>query len=287
MIVLGDEINAAARLFYDRGIDTPLLDAQLLAAHALGCSRIGVIAHPERPLTEGEAEDYHLLTEKRAGRCPLAYLLGRKEFRGIEIEVAPGVLVPRPETEVLVEQCVRRLDRQGARHDGPTIADLGTGSGAIAVALGKELPSARVYATEISPIALKVARANVQKQNLSTRVVVLEGDFLDPLLGLSVLFDAIVSNPPYIPTGDIDSLQPEVSRFEPREALDGGSDGLDSYRVLLPRALELLTGAGFTAVEIGAGQASAVCEIARRSGYARVEVVPDLAGIQRVVIAYR
>lgn len=287
MKTLGEEVTSAARLLSDAGVETPLLDAQLLAAHVLDSSRLDIIAHPERLLTEREAEDYRLLTEKRASRYPLAYLLGRREFHGIDIEVAAGVLVPRPETEVLVEQCVGRLDRQDTRGDGLTVADIGAGSGAIAVALGKELPSARVYATEVSPIALKVARANVQKQNLSTRVTVFEGDLLDPLLGLGVVFDAIVSNPPYIPSGDIESLQPEVSRFEPREALDGGPDGLVVYRRLMPEALRMLRSGGFIAVEIGGGQADAVREIATRGGYARVEVVPDLAGIQRVVIAYR
>lgn len=260
-----------------------MLDAQLLMARVLRCSRLDVIAHPERELAEARASDYSALVEKRAERYPLAYILGVKEFYGIELDVAPGVLVPRPETEVLVEECLKRL-RDIAE---PRIADVGAGSGAIAVALALNLPSASVYATEISSAALEVARANVRKHDVAGRVSVLEGDLLEPLVGAGVRFDAIVSNPPYIPSGEIDALQPEVSRFEPREALDGGADGLDAYRRLLPEAAPLLAETGFVAVEVGAGEAPAVRGLALDCGYRDVSVIPDLAGIERVVVARR
>lgn len=282
-----DLIRAAAVRLAQAGIDTPLLDAQLLMARVLGCSRLDVIAHPERLLTDSEQAEYSALVDKRASRYPLAYILGRKEFYGIEIEVRPGVLVPRSETEILVEECLKRL-KAGAE-DGRRliIADIGVGSGAIAVAIAINLPSAEVYATETSPTALEVARLNVEKHKLSRRVRLFEGDLCKPLWHMGTVFDAIISNPPYIPTGEIEKLQPEVKLYEPREALDGGADGLDVFRKLILDARELLKERAFLAVEVGMGQAEAVTKIAQSAGYRRCEVVPDLAGIERVVIAYR
>jgi release factor glutamine methyltransferase len=220
------------------------------------------------------------MLERRARREPLAYITGRTEFFGIAIDITPGVLVPRPETEILVEQTLARLKRRA-----PIIADIGVGTGAIAIALATNLPDATIYATDLSRIALKVARANVKKHHLSRRVMVLKGDLLEPMADQHIRSDAIVSNPPYIPSGDIPSLQPEVSRHEPTQALDGGPDGLRAYRRLLPEARALLSESGFVAVEVGAGQASAVREIAEAAGYSRIEIVRDLAGIERVVIA--
>lgn len=281
--MVGDEVRKAARRLADAGVDSPLLDAQLLMAMVLSSSRLGVIAHPERELSEEQLEEFRPLLDRRSSRHPLAYILGHREFYGIEFDVAPGVLVPRPETEVLVEECLKRL----SGIPEPAIADIGAGSGAIAVALALNLPNARIYTTEISQSALKVARANVEKHDLSDRVTVLEGDLLEPLKPLGVLFDAIVSNPPYIPSGEIDSLQPEVSQFEPREALDGGPDGLDAYRRLLPDAIPLLNESGFAAVEVGAGEAGLVRDLTLGAGCRRAEIIPDLAGIERVVIGYR
>jgi len=293
-------LHSATQCLIDAGIDTPLLDSQLLMSRVLCCSRLDIITHPERILSDSEISDYLSLVEKRASRYPLAYILGRKEFYGIEIEVSPVVLIPRPETEILVEQTIKLIVAglrpsqtdvspvvAGLRPSHLVIADIGLGSGAIAIALAANIQHAKIYGTEISDAAMEVARANIEKQNLSDRVTILSGDLLDPLAGLELEFDAIVSNPPYIPTGEIDSLQPEVSLFEPREALDGGHDGLDIYRKLVPSAMSLLKVGGFIAVEVGAGQAPSVGDIARQSGYRDVAVVPDLAGIERVVIAYR
>ncbi|MGB9619412.1 MAG: peptide chain release factor N(5)-glutamine methyltransferase, partial [Armatimonadota bacterium] len=209
--------RAAARLAR-AGVDSPVLDAQLLLARVLGCSRLDLIAHPEQALTAPEIERFETLLSRRLAREPLAYILGRKEFYGLEFEVAPGVLVPRPETEVLVQECARRL-----RTPFPTVLDVGTGSGVIAIALAIANPSALLYATDISPAALEVARANAAKHGVSERVNVLRCDLVESLAGM--VFDAIVSNPPYVPAGQIDSLQPEIRLHEPVEALDGGPDG--------------------------------------------------------------
>lgn len=277
-----DELKLAFERLKDAGVDTPLLDAQVMMARALGRSRLDVIAHPEYVLDDAQRSEFLSMLERRAARCPLAYIVGTREFFGLEIGVGPGVLVPRPETELLVEECLRRVGGES-----PVIADVGTGSGAIAVALATGLPAARVYATEISPPALEVARANVEKHSLAERVSVLEGDMLAPLAGLGIRFDAIVSNPPYIPSDEIPRLQPEVAVYEPVEALDGGRDGLDAYRRLFPEAVELLREGGFVAVEVGAGQAGGVRRIAESVGCARVETARDLAGIERVIAAYR
>jgi release factor glutamine methyltransferase len=256
-------------------------------ARVLECSRLDIIAHPERFLTEAEQAEYSALVEKRASRYPLAYILGRKEFYGVELEVRPGVLVPRPETEILVEECLKRLKADDGNSKHHIVADIGVGSGAIAVAMAINLHYAEVYATETSPTALEVARLNIEKHKLSRKVRLLEGDLCKPLRHMGAVFDAIISNPPYIPTGEIENLQPEVKLYEPREALDGGADGLDVYRKLIPDARELLKEGAFLAVEIGIGQAEAVIMMSKSAGYRRWEVVPDLAGIERVVIAYR
>jgi len=279
-VISRELLQNAARRLAEAGVETPLLDAQLLLAHVLHCSRLDLIAHPERSLTEAELREFNVVLGRRSAREPLAYILGHKEFYGLEIDVAPGVLIPRPETELLVEECTRRLTRSS-----PVIADIGTGSGAVAVALAASIPSAAVYATELSPAALEVARRNVEKHDLSGRVTLVRGDLVEPLAGMS--FDAIVSNPPYIPTGEIESLQPEIRLHEPIEALDGGPDGLGVYRRLIPAAKPLLLEGGFLAVEVGSGQAGAVGGIAQGAGYGEIVIARDLAGIERVVVACR
>ena len=269
---VSDELHTAICRLREAGVETPQLDAQLLMAKALDCSRLEIVAHPERLLDNTELESFHAMLDRRVSRYPLAYILGTKEFFGLEFNVTPSVLIPRPETEIMVEECLKRVG------DGALIADIGTGSGAIAVALAVNLPKAKIWATDSSEEALKVARTNAEKHAVADRVSIVRGDLLEPLAVGE--FDAIVSNPPYIPTGDIDTLQPEV-RYEPREALDGGPDGLDVYRKLLPRAIRITR---LVAVEIGAGQADPVTQIARDAGWREVELVRDLAGIERVVI---
>ena len=279
---VADQLEAGFRRLTEAGVRTPLLDAQLLMAHALKCSRLDVIAHPERDLSESEIAEFSLLLDRRAGRCPVAYMLGVKEFYGLEFDVSPGVLIPRPETEALVDVCLSRIGREPV-----LIAEVGVGSGAIAVTLAANLVSARIYATEISTAALEVARQNVEKHQLAERVSLFEGSFLEPLADLGLRFDAVVCNPPYIPSGEIAALEPGVRDYEPAEALDGGQDGLDAYRLLFPAASGLLRDGGFVAVEVGVGQAEAVQEMADGAGYGGIESVCDLAGIPRVVIGYK
>lgn len=266
-------ISAIARL-RDAGVETPQLDSQLLMAYALGCSRLDVVAHPERVLTDPQLTLLRDMLQRRATRYPLAYILGEKEFFGLLLEVTPAVLIPRPETEILVEQVLARVG------DDARIADIGTGSGAIAVAMAVNLRAARIWATDTSEDALKVARANAEKHAVSERVSMISGDLLEPLVLKGLQFDAVVSNPPYIPSAVIESLEPEVRR-EPVGALDGGADGLDAYRGLFPQAIACTK---LVAVEFGIGQGDSVADIAKAAGFSDVEIVRDLAGIERVAI---
>jgi release factor glutamine methyltransferase len=209
----------------------------------------------------------------------MAYLTGIREFWSFELDVTPAVLIPRQETEILVESVIKHFQGKAA-----AIADIGAGSGAICIALAKELPEAGVYATEVSREAMEVAQRNVDKHQLGDRVSLLYGDLLRPLeeAGLRGRLNTVVSNPPYIPSGEIDNLQPEV-RFEPRGALDGGPDGLDVIRRLLSESPEYLVPGGMFFTEIGFDQGEAVKELAVQAGFVDVIVVKDLAGLDRVV----
>lgn len=272
---VGEELRSAIALLREAGVETPQLDAQLLLAHAIHASRLDILAHPERALSEDELAALAEMLQKRATRYPLAYIVGERDFFGLPINVTPAVLIPRPETESLVEQMLSRLQANA------TVVDVGTGTGAIAIALAVHLPEARIWAIDTSEEALKVARVNAEKHAVSDRVITLSGDLLEPVIGEGRRFDAVVSNPPYIPSAVIQSLEPEV-RCEPIGALDGGVDGLDAYRRIFPQAA-LCT--NMVAVEFGIGQADSVADIARAAGFGEVEIVRDLAGIQRVAIA--
>jgi release factor glutamine methyltransferase len=272
---------------------TARLDAELLLAHVLGWPRARLLAEGRMQLEQLHDAAFRDLVARRAALEPVAYLVGHKEFYGLDFAVAPGVLVPRPETELLVEIALglaRQKTKDQRRNDlekadlvfGPSsvvIADVGTGSGAIAVALAVHLPEAQIIAIDISPAALELARRNVERHSLAARVRLLQGDLLD-LLDQPV--DLIVSNPPYTILSEIDE---GVRRHEPRQALDGGADGLELYRRLLAAAPAKLRRGGAMLLEIGATQAAAVAELARRAfPGASVGVHQDLAGLDRVVV---
>jgi release factor glutamine methyltransferase len=260
-----DALDSAVIALGAAGCDSPRLDAELLLAHVLGVDRAALITDPERGLEPDEARAFMDLAARRREREPVAYLLGSKGFRTIDLAVDARVLVPRPETEHVVEAALELP--AGAR-----VADVGTGSGAIALALKTERPDLAVVATELSPGALAVARANAARLGLD--VELLEGDLLDPVAGP---LDAVVSNPPYVAAGDV---LPRDVGHEPREALFGGEDGLDVIRRLVVAA----RGVPFLAIEVGAGQAHAVAELVRAEGWVDVSAVRDLAGIERVVV---
>jgi release factor glutamine methyltransferase len=263
-----DALDSSLIALTAAGCDTPRLDAEVLLAAAIGVDRAALIADPGRGLEPAEARAFQDFARRRVQREPVAYILGRKGFRRLELAVDPRVLIPRPETEHVVEAAL-------GLPVGARVVDVGTGSGAIALALADERPDLSVVGTEVSPGALAVARANAAQLGLS--VELLEGDLLEPVSGP---VDAVVSNPPYVRAGE--RLAPELG-YEPVEALYGGEDGLDVYRRLIAAAER----AAFIALEIGAGQAADVTSLAREAGFHTIEVIPDLAGIERVVVGRR
>jgi release factor glutamine methyltransferase len=262
--------------FEKHGLASARLDAELLAAHAFGMSRVELYAHFDRPLTAAELAAYRDLVSRRLAGEPVAYLLGHKEFWSLDLLVDLRVLIPRPDSETLLEEALDRFANPGA---ALRIADVGTGSGALALALAKERPQAQVSATDISPDALAVARANAERLGLA--VTFLLGDLDQPLVPAG-RFDLIVANLPYIPSADIDGLSADV-RSEPRLALDGGGDGLVLVRRLVEAAPKLLHPGGGLALEVGVGQAGVVGELLREAGLGDVRSRRDLAGIDRVV----
>ncbi|WP_298820098.1 peptide chain release factor N(5)-glutamine methyltransferase [Chloroflexus sp.] len=257
---------------------TARLDAELLLAHTLGWSRARVVAERDYALTSAQQTAFMALVARRANLEPVAYLIGRREFFGLELLVDRRVLIPRPETEILVELAIAEARR--SRRAPITIADIGVGSGAIAIALAMHVPHAILYGVDLSADALEVAAANVARYGLHNRITLLEGDLLAPLPGP---VDLIVSNPPYTILSDIEA---GVYRHEPHLALDGGPDGLDCYRRLIAAAPDYLHRGGAMLLEIGAWQAQAVVHLLRQAlPQAETGVDQDLAGRDRVVWA--
>lgn len=280
--------------FREKGIDTPKLDAERLLAHALGCRRIDLYLAFDRPLASAELDNFRDLVRRRAAREPVAYLTGDVGFWSLDLAVGPGCLVPRPDTEVLVESALSAIDalRQGQPPRPLRLLELGTGSGAIPLALCAERTGLEIVASDASPQALAYARANRKRhatllgprQNRLALVCCRDFDALAP----GFRCDLIVSNPPYIPTGDIDSLQPEVSHAEPRAALDGGGDGLSVYRRLLALAPTRLAPGGHMLLETGAAQEAALLELLGNSReLVLVDYRRDLAGRPRVLHVMR
>jgi release factor glutamine methyltransferase len=263
-----------ADYFAGRGIDSPRLDAELLLAETLGLDRVGLYLNFERPLQAAELATYRDRVRRRAGREPLAYILGMTEFWSLPLKVTPDALIPRPDTELLVEQALQRVA-------GPArVLDVGTGSGALAIALAHERAEWQVTALDLSPAALAVAGENAGANGVAERIALLEGDLAALPDGP---FALIVANPPYIAHAELATLMPEVRDFEPHLALDGGPDGLDAYRALAGQAGRVLIPGGWLLVEVGMGQAPAVQALFAAAGLTELFSALDLAGIERVV----
>ena len=262
--------------------DKARLDAELLLMHQLRKQRAWLIAHPRKELSAEAQDQYEALVRRRLAGEPIQYIIGECEFYSLPFRVTPDVLIPRPETEHLVE----KVSELVPLFRKPRIVDVGTGSGAIAIALAHDWsPPAELTAMDISEAALEVARWNAKRIGFADRIRFLEGDLLAPVVGER--FDIVVSNPPYVPDTDRALIAVEVREYEPALALFAGEDGLDVYRRLIPAALAALVPGGYIALEIGFSQADAVKSLLSEAGFANVEFAPDLQGIPRVVSALR
>lgn len=277
-LTIGSIITKTAPFFKERGLPNPRLEADLLLAGVLGMPRVKLYAEWDRPLEPAEVQRYREVIVKRVQGWPLAYLTGKKSFLSWDFQVTQAVLIPRPETELLVEAVVETTKGRTEI----TGVDVGTGSGIIAISLAKLLPGSSWYATDISAEALAVAQANAVELGVDQQVRFLNGDLLEPLADAGISLDIIVSNPPYIPSATISSLQIEV-RQEPLLALDGGPDGLAVYRKLLPQTRRLLKNDGIVAVEHGFQQRTPLEKLFKQSGFIP-EFKTDLAGLDRIII---
>lgn len=278
---LVEVLGKTERWFRTKGLPSPRLEAETLLGHVLGLQRLQLYLQHDRPLVPIELEKLRGLVARRGRREPLAWILGSVGFHDIDLAMAPDVLVPRPDTETLVEAALSWME---PTTDPLYVADLGCGSGAIGLALARQRPNLRVYAVDLSEAALALTKRNVEALGLSSRVAVLRGDWLAAIPATRPV-DWVLSNPPYIRSDQLPELQPEVSRWEPKLALDGGLDGLDAYRRLIPAvSSRVKLGVLF---EVGAGQAGQVSDLLRQAGWTSLNTWPDLAGVPRVVGARR
>jgi release factor glutamine methyltransferase len=278
-------IGLAWRLVRDRfreaGLASPELDARLLAQHAFGLDAMALVRREREALPEGWGEALEAMALRRLAGEPVSRILGEREFWGLRFALNPATLDPRPETELLVAAAIEHLQALEAPH----FLDLGTGSGAIAVAILDGVRRARGTATDIAEAALRAARANAERHGVAGRVAFLQGAWWQAVPHVQQ-FDLIVSNPPYIASAAVAGLQPEVRLFDPPAALDGGWDGLDAYRAIASQAARRLVPGGALLLEIGATQGAAVAHILERAGFARIEIQKDLAGLDRMVLAH-
>jgi release factor glutamine methyltransferase len=275
--------TSAAATLAGAGIEQAELEAELLLRHCLGCSRSGLFLRLDETLDPRDEEAVNRLVARRCTREPLQYITGSCEFRSLEFTVTPAVLIPRPETEILVDLALAGLARDNNPH--PLVLDLCTGSGCIGASLALELPGARVIGCDLSPGALAVARGNLRRHGLEERVLLLCGDLMTAF-DQGLRFDAIVTNPPYVVSSDLAGLQPEVRDFEPRQALDGGEDGLDCIRKIRDQARCFLRPGGRLFMEIGSDIEAGVLQTFRKCGaFSELQVHPDLAGLPRVLQA--
>lgn len=271
-------LDAIARRLEAAGVDSAGLDARLLVGAATGETAAGLIARPERRLSAQEADALSAMAVRRGAREPMAHILGVREFWSLDFEVSASVLTPRPDSETIIEAACEFIS---APERQIRVLDLGTGSGCLLLALLRECPAATGLGVDISPAAIALARRNAEKLGLGARADFIVGDWTASVGGR---FDVVMSNPPYIATGDIEGLEPEVAHYEPRGALDGGRDGLDAYRALLPLTSQVLAPGGVVLFEMGAGQDQAIFSLARAEGFETAGLRADITGVPRVAI---
>ncbi len=275
---IGAILNWTAAYFAGKGVKTPRLDAEILLAHSLKVDRLYLYLNLDRPLLPDERSRFRELVKRRGMREPVALITGKKEFWSIPLQVKPGILIPRPETEILVEAVLQEIKENPA----PKVLEIGTGSGAVAIALAKENPRVEVLATDRDFAALAVAQANAKEANLERSVQFVAADLFCTVRS-ERHFDVICSNPPYIPTSIIPTLDPDVRNFEPMRALDGGADGLDVIRRLAANAENFLNRPGALMLEFGDEQEEAVRTIFMSAGFDAIRIFRDLSGKPRVI----
>jgi len=283
-VTLLEAINRAASQFAAAGISNARLDAEVLLCHTLGKDRAWLLAHIPDALDDDGLRLFEQAGKRRAAREPLQYITGKQEFWGLEFMVTPDVLIPRPETELIIESILRPGED---RNRLLRVIDLCTGSGCIAVSLAKELPQARILATDKSPKALSIAGENARRHGVADSIRFFEGDLFGPLEELDIhdQVDIIAANPPYVPAVDYGTLQPEVRDYEPEMALLAGPNGTEVHSRILEEAPAFLKKHGMLIMEMGAGQADILVQMARQAGsYHPPEILKDLAGIDRVII---
>lgn len=282
-----DKLKEATEFLKQYGIEDANRDAEIIVSHCIGINRT-VLYRDNPEIREEEIERIDEFLTRRSKREPLQYILGYVDFYGLKIKVGKGVLIPRPETELLAEEAIKTVKREAL--SVMRILDICTGSGCLALALAKEFPDAKVYGTDTSGVAMKYAEENARTNRIGN-VTFLEGSLFEPIKKLPTVdcplftFGLIVSNPPYIKRDDINNLQLEIKDWEPVEALDGGEDGLDYYRTIIPEAKGYLKREGFLIFEIGAGQSEEVSKIAKDTGFGNISLIKDYAGIERIFVA--
>jgi len=274
-----EKIRETGRFFDHAGIEEPIREAEALVRHALSIDTMRI--YKDNPLI-GEQEEGILeeMLRRRADREPLQYITGYVDFLGLRIVVGSGVLIPRPETEIMAEEAMKRITHHASRI---TVLDLCTGSGCIALSLAKEFPDAHVYGSDVSKVATGYARKNAMINSINN-VRFITGDLFKPFKKQRP-FDVIISNPPYIRTGDIEGLQPEIKEWEPLSAIDGGEDGLSFYRRIIPDACHYLKDGGLLIMEICPDGAGWIVDMLEESGYSHLEILMDYAGMERIVMA--
>ncbi|KAB3530335.1 peptide chain release factor N(5)-glutamine methyltransferase [Alkaliphilus pronyensis] len=284
MITVEDILKSATEKLKSSQIDTPRLDAEVILSSVLGVDRIQLHIYPEREISWEICRRYWGLVEKRIKLMPIQYIINRQEFMGLEFFVEEGVLIPRGDTEILVEEVIN-LNNIYYNNTDVKILDIGTGSGAITVSLAKLITNSFVISIDISPLALTIAKKNANSHGVQQRISFLEGNLLEPLLnkGLEETLCFIVSNPPYIPTKAVNELSAQVKDYEPELALNGGEDGLDFYRKIVNESPKYLKNNGWLLFEIGYDQGNAVSSLMLDKGFSEVKIVKDLAGLDRVV----
>ncbi|WP_041721304.1 peptide chain release factor N(5)-glutamine methyltransferase [Alkaliphilus metalliredigens] len=280
-----DLLKEATAVLKEIDVDTPQLDAEVILCHLLKTERIQLHIYPERKVDEEVQEQFWEGIQKRKKRMPVQYIVGTQEFMGLDFRVESGVLIPRADTEILVES-VLGLYEVHYNNEAVALMDIGTGSGAIAISLARFIERSKIYAIDLSEKALEIAENNGRTNEVQHKISFFYGSLFEPLKGydLEGTFQFVISNPPYIPPDVVEELSPQVKDYEPRMALEGGADGLDFYREIVEKAPQYLQMKGWLCFEIGYDQGEQVKGLMETRGFSRVEVIRDLAGLDRVVI---